>query len=924
MFRVIHGSFLVVAFLGVCVYHPRWAIAQVAPTNSATITGSVRTNSGVPVVGAKVSISGPRNATTQTDANGLFFVVGAPFGTYQISVTAAGLGTASQRVVVQDDINVAIQFSAGPKTIAHVSTTAQFNVTSASITHVDPLADALNGQTNWRHILEAIPGISITAGNGETVFGNVPGNPIFNLQISIDGALPYETATLFDDMPLIGNSVTSSPGTGTNLGVYPLNGFGAADVVRGPGANAPSIVDSIGGSFVLHPPGLVTQDHDALSFTRDPYGGIDFTGLEAAHFGNLSVTATYGFENSPGPSGPPTLNANWQPYLVDGMRFLGSGVRYVDPRGYQAFGYTGWSTHLLTCCYSQHYGWSQHSGSLALNYAITSRVAAEVYYSGQEEGVPFYLPIIATNFMPPAGYTGSVPAGEMNLSPGNYGYSNGNSNLFFQTVALFEEKVTAQIGDGVLRAALLQNTTSNGYQSAGYPGPAVGQLYGGGLLCSNTSPNCRTGHYSPVVFNGGTYNLVSPSIKASSNYSTHNRDLLLSYAIAPSDYTQAGISFVQSFYNEPFAGVLHYVVNPSFTINSNSRSFLSDTQETKEMRIFFGAEPTSRTTVDLSWYLVGSDYHLQNTHKPGVYTDSTYAYSAPRLGFEWQPSAKIAVRAALGGGFAQAPLGDLLGSPDGIPFCSHGICTLSVTNPNLQPEKSFAFDLGTDVRLGDDTIASFDVYRANLFGQVNRFTSLDGLYTGLPLYVSTYGNLAHSRYEGVLLDLRNAVSHGLTWSFAAGLTRGYLVSVPAGFYNGTKGFPPHPCTNCANEGILTNINFDAAFSGVVPYAQGHATIGYQWKPSEFVTLLGTYYGNNNSYLRRAFTEWDAVASYPVTKYGALLLTFTNLTGVYDQPVGIIDAGSITGVPAIPGVEPFAYFNGVYGPRTVTLTLQVHR
>ena len=30
--------------------------------------------------------------------------------------------------------------------------------------------------------------------------------------------------------------------------------FETADVVRGPGANAPSIVDSVGGSFVLHAP----------------------------------------------------------------------------------------------------------------------------------------------------------------------------------------------------------------------------------------------------------------------------------------------------------------------------------------------------------------------------------------------------------------------------------------------------------------------------------------------------------------------------------------------------------------------------------------------------------------------------------------------------------------------------------------------
>ena len=42
----------------------------------------------------------------------------------------------------------------------------------------------------------------------------------------------------------------------------------------------------------------------------------------------------------------------------------------------------------------------------------------------------------------------------------------------------------------------------------------------------------------------------------------------------------------------------------------------------------------------------------------------------------------------------------------------------------------------------------------------------------------------------------------------------------------------------------------------VPYAQGLGTLGYRWNADKYVDLVGTYYGNNNTYFRPAFVELD--------------------------------------------------------------------
>jgi len=943
--------------LGSLFCNPLSVRAQIAPTNSATISGSVSDSSGKPVANAKVSLSGPRSAVAQSDAHGLFVFVGVPFGTYIVTATATGLGTATRSLMVEGDTNVAIAYTAslvnGFKVIAQVGSTANavFNITSASVSQVDPIQSAFDGQTSWRTILEQIPGVSQSGvGNGSSGGGvsDMPDSPFHPTTISIDGALPYETAISLDGMPLIGSAITSAAGEGTDLSDIALNSFSSADVVRGPGANAPSIVDSVGGSLVMHTLGIVNQSHYDLSLSTDPYGGIVANTLAAVRWKKLSVVVTYGVNDSPGPI---TSGGAFAPLYglsaVNGNAFTAAtcgstpcGITHNTNYG-NGGGIEGYTTPLLTCCFNLSSAWSQHSGSIALTYALSPSVSAAFYYTGESERENPLAPNYLVNFMPSAGYAGAIPFGTsiMNYSAGYVGGSCQDT----LTSSLLEEKITAQLGRGILRFAALQNRDffTNGGGSP--PISFTAQLFGGGNVCSNTSPGCTTGTYIPTIFNGGTFTLTSPfQYNFDEDFTTQSHDFLISYDTPLGERFHAGASLVNSSYNTLFAFLPGTFILPGGIVFPCPPEIIDPSsayQVTNELRVYAGGNFSEKTSLDLSMYLVNADYHVPNPNgysiftgsSPNGYVDKRYSYAAPRLGFVWRPTTSIAVRAAAGGGFAEAPLEELTGS-NGVPQINSPSTPLyyseSLENLNLQPEKSFAFTLGADIRLRRETVLSFDVYRANLFGQFYTSAMQNGTYTGaygtLPLYISQNGNLGESRYEGALLNLRHDVAHGFYWALSGGLTRGYLVSLPGGFYN-TAGHTCIPATgaNCQNLTVVPGPNFNGTFTpavgGSIPYSQGLGRFGYRWNSEKYVDLVGTYFGNNNSYYRPAFVEFDGHIGYPLSRHISLLMTFRNITGLYDSPMQLLSP--TVGAPTISGL-PYPLYGEMYGPRTVTLTTNV--
>lgn len=921
------GLFLAFA-MGLC---SNAAIAQVAPgvtqsaAHTANIHGTIVQSDGKPLAGADVKLFGPAMLATRSDDRGAFIFTSVPWGTYSIVVSSSS-GTASkQNISVTADINVAVQYqahTAGLKTIAEVSTSglgAHINVTSSSIASVSPGDFAFQGNTTWGQLLAQVPGVAVSgyAGGGGSTYMTVPGNPLAPAVLSLNGALAYETSTTLDGMPLQGTSATEiyqANGGGLDLSNLPMNAFDTADVVRGPGANAPSIVDSVGGSFVLHAPGPVKEDHFEFSTSNDPYGGIVSNAKYAFHLGHLSMTLIYGINDSPGPLGTTNNELGgiyWTPTSINGTPVVGSTTTSDNPaRGIYNCNCT-FKTSLLYCCVPQSTAWTSQTGAAALSYDITPSIIAQVFYAGSSAKSNYQFGYYPTEFAPSTAgppYTGSYhpsPPGQNSYSILNI-FSTGD--LTPQSSSLVEERLTAYFKNSVLRISALQNnqyTYTNYYFS--FPNGDY-RLWGTANLGSSSSS-------TPATFNGTIARLVFPAYSQNYYAWVNNRDLLGSYAVQLGGNSSAGASFSNSYYNDPYSSQFFLGKQALFSVSQPS----SVSEDTYETRLHVDTT-INKLALGLSWYFANGTFHNPAPSNPNQYVDLNFPYSAPRFGATWQASPDIAIRASAGGGFALPAIFNLAGTPI-ISVGSY--YTQTVPNPNLKPEESFGYDIGTDMRFHLNTVLSFDLYQTNLYGQFFT-TSSTTTYKGLPLYSYEYSNLGRSRMEGLNLSLSHDVPAGYYWGGTLGFTRGYVVSVPPGFYNGVRGYPAEPCTNCVNQTIVPGANFTNAsgYQTTVPYASGSGRFGYKWSPGRFVDLAATYYGNNNIYnTPKVFVVLDAHAGYAFTKNVSLLATFRNITGAYDESVANNTPGYA--VPVIDGAPP-AIFPGAafilpYGPRTVVVT-----
>src|SRR5262249_27393658 len=148
---------------------------------------------------------------------------------------------------------------------------AQINTQPVSVTTLTPQTLADQGENSWQHVLNEIPGVAVGLGSNNVVCpsGNYvetfPGGPARAQVLQIGGALPYESSASIDGMPIATQSLSSQPvaptttyGAGAvNLAVLSPDAFNQYNVNIGPGADSPSIVDSVGGNLDLSPTGRV-------------------------------------------------------------------------------------------------------------------------------------------------------------------------------------------------------------------------------------------------------------------------------------------------------------------------------------------------------------------------------------------------------------------------------------------------------------------------------------------------------------------------------------------------------------------------------------------------------------------------------------------------------------------------------------------
>jgi outer membrane receptor protein involved in Fe transport len=901
--------------------------APAAVGTAGTIAGTVLDAQGNPIAGAQVILAGSTARAATSDGHGAFSFAAVVPGLYSVTVTRAGL-----TAVTLDDVAVAAaqtvtlsvrmqpaSFSS-LQSIGHVIASragSSINTSAAAITTVTPGTVIDQGQTQVSRIVDELPGIiaSPVSFNGNSGWNTA--DPWIAVEPQIRGALPYETATLIDGHPVqVGASGSYNI---SFLSAYLLQDV---EVVKGPGAMVPNIDYAIGGTLNFRTLEPTAQKRFSADYGLDNYGGqiSNFRATGTTLNGKLGYAVDYALDGSPGPfhntpammpyeqGNGPTQAINGQPTCVD-PSVLNCPYAFLPGRpGYQdsykvvspiiGFGSPMNSDHFL------------RSELVKLRANFSQQSSLTVSYLGGQAAVnnlgAFAFSDNTTFFAPPAGYTGSIPAGPIdqcceNVTSLGYDYND---------QGVFQAELRTALGTNTVLARYYAASLYdyNTHDPQGEPGTqSFPQILYGGASVGNPG--------TEEIFNG------QPGVATfyDQYVSTLTHDRLGGYTVEL-DHPAGPNLYILSLDQTKSTSFEEYIAPPApFTPQYLVPAGSGQSFRTIAARGQFVLSPQLNATV--SDYLVS----YTSTYSPtggGPFTSTTYDFDGPRAALTWRPSRDVSWRFSTGASIAP-PYVNLLTTPAGPPVGNLGgfnnqYYTQTLNSGNVRPETAWGYDLGADWRYGNGIIASADVYETTLHDQFLDTTRLAGTYSGVPLYVQQTANLGHSRYEGVELALHRSPASGFGFVTQGALLRAFAYDLPAGFYNSAAG------PDTINLGILPNVNFvpsGLGYNGLsasrVPYSQGYGELNYRTLHGAFYRIGLTYYGPNNGYNEPAFEVLSASARLPFGKNTSLLFAADNLTGAYDKPY--IGLYSGMGVPLANGLQGQT-ISGQYGPTTFRVLL----
>jgi outer membrane receptor protein involved in Fe transport len=256
-------------------------------------------------------------------------------------------------------------------------------------------------------------------------------------------------------------------------------------------------------------------------------------------------------------------------------------------------------------------------------------------------------------------------------------------------------------------------------------------------------------------------------------------------------------------------------------------------------------------------------------------------YFDPRFGFVYTPDSKTAIRAS-GGTTFQAPQLPELVVPNPLPVVVGNY--ISIGNPNLKPDEATEYGLGFDRVIqggANPTIASVDVYRVNLRQPASPLAlplltapapgttgpdlpcgpvSLGG--DGLTCPLSYPVNAGDGVYQGIELSAHHNFGPFITLRAGYAVRSAYLTAVPTDIQDGTLVIGEQAPGLPLDKGSLT-----LTASPPVGFIYGG-------------TML--YEGNYNELDLPPYITLAAHVGYRFNNKLEIMLTGTNLTGVYDQ------------------------------------------
>jgi outer membrane receptor protein involved in Fe transport len=915
-----------------CIFAVTFLLVQSLPALAQTegpLHGVVNDAQGAPVAGATVSVRPASAKQIVTDAKGAFAFSSLPSGVYEVTVQKAGYVTseiANVAVPLTSPLDVALQpatFSTLEQ-IATVKTSANspLNTSSSAIVTLDQSRFVDKGQIQIGHVLDTVPGIvSARPGTGNAA---VPGSIT---SPNLRGALDYEKATLIDGHPLINGARGDYPTMLVNSLL-----FQDIEIVKGPTAYAPQINYGIGGTMnfrtsdpTVNPTGIAVLGFDNFSGTvgdlrlSDTIGklGYVFNITSYGTQGPLNNTPTYvtlpyssnganttqinGEKLTKNPVSPTPINGAHGPYPVNGV--IGTpGARY---------------TTLVACCQQVSSDYLTRGELAKLQYHVsdaTILTAGYIGIQGQYDGPAGNLLQYQSTFAPATGYTTNV------FFPGSQFLLNNTTTIPDQRVydnePMFEAELRTTVNHDTVLAryysAVLERQTVSDWGNPTSPYPTTMTLYGTAFL---------NGSSTPTVFNGQPADILIP---ASSAYANNMGD---------HDYLH-GVSFQ---YDHPMGDALATFAYDRNTSLTNSYRLAGGTTATTVTSIAPGTRQDFTTyllravlPVTERGQLTLADYQnvYQNHYTPccstGGFTfaDSTSTHNDPRLGFVYHLNPDASLRFSMGSAIAPpypALIDTLNTTPAQAPPNQNPI-VITKNAGQILPETSFGYDLGGDWRLRSGDLVSADLYSTNIWNQFVTYTYDTGTqFNNTPVYATTNGNLAQSRYEGFEVSLRRDPVAGWGYTFSADLQRAYAYNVPPGFYaTSTNPYGTNLGVVPGNNYYSNGIGYNGISNKSEAYSMGYGAIHRRSIHGQFAELGLTYYGSNNTFNVPAFFVASATYRQPVGRRASVQLSADNLFSANNLSYNYYGFGS-NAIPAPLANGQTGWRGQVpYGPATFRL------
>lgn len=894
-------------------------VAQTTSSTTGALSGTAIDETGAPVVGARVTLSGPQSLSTATDSKGKFSFGGVTPGIYTISVQKAGYDIASESdlTIFAAEVNqVAVTMHSATltslRTIAtvHAVGAGAFNTSPASLNIVSPQVFANQSQPQVGRVLNQVPGVQNTLPTS-SANGSVQGAITVP---NVRGGLSFETASLVDGHPLAvgdyGDYVT------TFLNSYMLGGV---EVIKGPGAMSPETNYAIGGTINFR-----TKDPTATSTPTFAFG-VTSRGGTFTNFGESDTVGKLGFvvdiatidEAAP-------LNgyrSYFQVYGNNGVaNWTGSTGTVVSyNKTYSSTYVPGTNTQennvysLLACCYT-YQGYFDSTSELAkLRYKFSDSTSLTASYLGSQTFADQNAntsELIPSTFEPPIGaYSGALAYGTQ-LDVPNAVYPNLAQET--NNEPIFQAEISTTFHNDTILAryyhASIDRLIDEGNPNPADPATGTYQLYG---VNPASSSKCAATTCPAQVYNGQSipiaffdwYNqfeedrLSGLSFQWDHPMGDSGDDLTFSVDNTKASSTAGSVS---AAYPSVASGTNNYEAGSSY-VQAPSVSNPSGTSQvftTLLLRGIYNFTPKLTGTLALYDNLYQNTFPyacLSSTGAIGAscaidgsnaeWTTNHTSHFDERVALQYRAARNLAVRFSAGSAIAP-PYLSLLSKVNTSLTCSSsgGYCSFNANNPNLVPETAFGYDIGADYRLKDGaTVVSGDAYLTDLFnhflaenisvgtcGTTPGYTC-PGADAGYPIYQSYNTNLNNSRFEGIELTVRRAVAAGFGYTLSGAVQHAYAYNLPPGFYcqNLKAGVQCTPANYNVNLPIIAGQNFTGNAFGTTYNLAGTSSVGASGLSN---TAIPYFQGN-------------AEVNYTTKRgiYGALGDTFYGKNNGYNRP-----------------------------------------